>query len=734
MALFGSIGEFTESQESWSQYVQRLEQFFAANDIPDEKKASVFLATVGPAAFHILSNLVAPNKPGEESYARLIETMSEFYNPKPLVTVQRYRFYSRFQHSEESISAFVAELRSLARDCDFGRALEDNLRDKLVCAVADQALQRKLLTEKDLTFQRALDVARSHESAKKNVATLHGSQAAAAVVHEVKAVSSSPCYRCGRKGHLQTQCKFKTATCHACGKLGHIKPVCRSLSSPRSSSSARSSTPRSSGVSSPRLSRRSYRSDTNRPNSFYTPTRPRSSNFSSIQTVVDVNKEDSEYSLFTVPSADTSRSPMLVTVIADDIPITMEADMGASFSIISKQTYDATFPCHKLQTADVKLKTYTGEFLRMFGKFTATVCYQDQTISLTLMVAGEKGPSLLGRDWLYLLRLDWNDVFSVDADRLTSLLSRFTNVFSEDLGQLKCFKAKLFVDPTAKPIFCQARPVPYSIRSSIETQLDELVDQNIIEPVPFADWAAPIVPVMKADNSIRIWDDFKLTVNKVSKLEKYPIPKIADLFTHLSGGTSFTKLDLSQAYQQVELDDESKPYTVINTHRGLFKYNRLPFGISSAPGIFQRTMESVLSRIPHVIVYLDDILITGKSETEHLKNLQLVLQRLETAGLHLKKKKCEFLVPSITYLGHRIDAQGLHPLLEKVDAIIKAARPKSITELKAFLGLLNYYGKFIPNLIVRFTSSVRTATAQSPLDLECTERESFRLSKSSVNF
>ena len=211
MALFGSIGEFIESQESWSQYVQRLEQFFTANDIVDGKKASVFLATIGPAAFHILSNLVAPKKPGEESYTRLIKVMSEFHNPKPLVTVQRYRFYSRFQHSDESISAFVAELRSLARDCDFGTVLEDNLREKLVCAVADQALQRKLLTEKHLTFQRALDVAQSHESARKNVATLHGGSqtgGAAMTVHEVHQVTSS-CYRCGRKDHHQTQCKYK---------------------------------------------------------------------------------------------------------------------------------------------------------------------------------------------------------------------------------------------------------------------------------------------------------------------------------------------------------------------------------------------------------------------------------------------------------------------------------------------------------------------------------------------
>ena len=178
-----------------------------------------------------------------------------------------------------------------------------------------------------------------------------------------------------------------------------------------------------------------------------------------------------------------------------------------------------------------------------------------------------------------------------------------------------------------------------------------------------------------------------------------------DLFAKLSGGVIFSKLDLSSANQQLELDEESKQYTVINTHRGLFRFNRLPFGISSAPGIFQRTMENLLNGIPRVIVYLDDILISGVSKEDHLHNLQLVFERLHSAGLFLKKDKCKFCVNSISYLGHKIDCEGLHPLPDKIDGITKASTPKSVTELKAFLGLMNYYAKFIPNL----------ATVLSPL-------------------
>ena len=127
-----------------------------------------------------------------------------------------------------------------------------------------------------------------------------------------------------------------------------------------------------------------------------------------------------------------------------------------------------------------------------------------------------------------------------------------------------------------------------------------------------------------------------------------------ELFTSLSGGKKFTKLDLSHAYLQLELEEQSRELVTINTHKGLFQYTRLHFGVSVAPAIFQRTIEGLLADIPHTVAFLDDVLITGKTEKEHLENLEKVLNRLCEAGLRLKHGKCVFLAPEVTYLGHRI--------------------------------------------------------------------------------
>ena len=159
------------------------------------------------------------------------------------------------------------------------------------------------------------------------------------------------------------------------------------------------------------------------------------------------------------------------------------------------------------------------------------------------------------------------------------------------------------------------------------------MDEGILEPAKFADWASPIVPVLKAHGcSVRICD-FKL-LNQACKLDKYPLPKLIIVCSG-SRWNILSKLDLSQAYQQVPLAEKSHKCVVINTHCDLFCYNRMPFGVSSTLGIFQCIMEDLLKDIPRVVVYLENILISGKSKGEHLATLEEVLQRLVVTGLYI---------------------------------------------------------------------------------------------------
>ena len=176
------------------------------------------------------------------------------------------------------------------------------------------------------------------------------------------------------------------------------------------------------------------------------------------------------------------------------------------------------------------------------------------------------------------------------------MLEANKEVFQDELGTLQGMEVKIYIDEKATPLYFKARPVPYALKKGVEDELERLEKEGIISPVEFSEWAAPIVPVMKTNGDVRICDDYKCTVNQVSKLGNYPIPKTKDLLATLGGGKKFTKLDMSQAYRQLKLDEDSKKYTTINTHKGLFQYNRLPFGVSSSPGIFQRAIENLMKR------------------------------------------------------------------------------------------------------------------------------------------
>ena len=142
-------------------------------------------------------------------------------------------------------------------------------------------------------------------------------------------------------------------------------------------------------------------------------------------------------------------------------------------------------------------------------------------------------------------------------------------------------------------------------------------------------------------------------------IDQYPLPRPDDIFASLSGGSKFTVLDLLQAYNQLQLDDRSKKLVTINTHHGLYSYNRLPFGVASAPAVFQRTMEQILQGIDGVACYIDNFVITGKTDQEHLDRLEEVLKRLSKHGVRAKKAKSRFFLDSVEFLGHLIDADGI---------------------------------------------------------------------------
>ena len=298
------------------------------------------------------------------------------------------------------------------------------------------------------------------------------------------------------------------------------------------------------------------------------------------------------YSLFTIRG--NQEEPIYVTMEVCEIPVEMEVDTGAFISVTGAQTYSelSKSVSHPLvlEKSNAVLKTYTGQLipvkliLKVDLKFNNKV-YKD----MSLTVIEGNGPSLNGRNWLHSIRLDWNKICHIYDSGYSSFMDKYSEVFKEDLGKLKGTQMKIHLKKDAHPKFHKARMVPYAMKEKVEAELDRLQKEGIIEPVKFSEWAAPIVPVLIPDGSVRICGDFRLTVNQASHVETYPIPLIKDLYAKLAGGKKFR--------------------------------------------IFQRTTDNVLQGLNGVCTYLNDILITGSTEKEHLQNLEALLQRLKDAGL-----------------------------------------------------------------------------------------------------
>ena len=296
------------------------------------------------------------------------------------------------------------------------------------------------------------------------------------------------------------------------------------------------------------------------------------------------------------------------------------------------------------------------------------------------------------------------------------IIRQFPRVFAEEVGQLEG-EYHIKLDTTIFPVQHAPRRVPVAQRDQLKAELDKMTEQGIITPVTApTPWVSSLVVVPKKNGMLRLCLDPK-DLNKAVQREHYPLPTIEDIATRLHGAKVFTKLDVRSGFWHITLDQASSYLTTFNTPFGRFRWRRMPFGIRSAPEVFQRRMHELIEGMPQVEVIADDFVVVEKGNTieeannDHDKNLVAFLRLCDEKGLKLNTEKLMLRQPEVSFIGHIATGEGLKVDPSKVKAIREMPAPTDIAGVQRMLGLAQYLGKFLPHLS-DITKPLRELTQQ----------------------
>ncbi|UYV79989.1 K02A2.6-like [Cordylochernes scorpioides] len=296
-----------------------------------------------------------------------------------------------------------------------------------------------------------------------------------------------------------------------------------------------------------------------------------------------------------------------------------------------------------------------------------------------------------------LISMIYTDLEETKKNRLLTCLNEFSDIFDFEKKSFPVSgEIKHKIDTSDYP---PVRQRPYRVspaeRRVIQSEVEKMMETKIIRPSS-SPWASPVILVRKKDGSLRFCVDYR-RLNKITKKDVYPLPRIDDALDTLSGSRYFSTMDMRSGYWQIEVDDKDREKTAFITPDGLYEFNVMPFGLCNAPATFERMIDNVLRGLKWdmCLCYLDDIVVYGSTFKEHLTRLYKVLRCIKQAGLCLNYKKCHFASRQITILGHVVNEFGTQPDPEKVKAIVHFPKPRNISETRSFLGLSSYYRRFI---------------------------------------
>lgn len=683
-----------DKEESLDEYLERFQLQLNLYNVPEGEWSKHLRVHMGAQLNASLKTISYPEDIETFTFERIKTLLLEHYIKSKNKYSEAIKFRKIIQAPQETICQYVTKLKQGAKYCQFGEFLDYSLIIQFIHGVLRDDIRDEIIARKIEKFDDVVIIASDMEATREAAIALRPG-ISNPNNYQNKIFESKPrvkhskvnnsqrntnsnfckntdqnkkkyksCDSCGG-AHDRANCKFRYAKCIQCNKLGHILRVCRSKNS-------------------------------------------------NMNEIAEADEENSSIQVLDINSVTNANSPppkIKLDVKINSHLIQMELDTGGACSIISLDNLKKIIPNPKILHSERKFRSYTNNILKCLGYIPVEVTFCNRIKRLNLYVVDFPGESIFGREWIkhFSDLLSFSDFFkinSMDNDpipneaqkELNSLLTQYEKLFDVNAGTLAGPPVDVHLKPDAKPIFARARLIPYSIREQYGQEIDKKIQQGFYKKVAFSEWASPTHIVVKA-GKIRITGDYKSTVNPQINVDEHPIPRIDELFHKLRGAKFFCKLDITDAFMSLQCSEKFSEILTLNTPtHGLIRPVRAQYGIANIPAIWQRRLEEILHDVPNAINFFDDILVFHDSIDSLLNVLKLTFEKLFSSGLKLKRNKCEFLLTNVEFLGHRIDAEGLHKLNKHITPLLEAPQPKNADELRSFLGKVTYYHSFIPNL------------------------------------
>ena len=639
-------------------------------------------------------NLTADQKKVLEEHFKRFKS---YCKPKSNKIYSRYVFKSRVQEADEPFEQFVTDLKLLIKECGYDQTFHDYMiRDHIVFGIKSSKVREKMINEgDDLTLEKCMNLARTHELSKKQLKTMntsedlnvyavksknHPKQRPSKKQNYGKNYSQKPkhyahavkCMKCGYN-HAERRCLANGKKCRFCRKMNHFSKMCLMRKQKRDRQRK--------GVN----SLEDYENDST------------SSDYSDYDScdsdLVYVQMLSDEHEINRISDDWTVKS------IIYDNEISMQIDTGARCNVISQNVLKQMKIKTALKKTESKLKSYSGHTIKPIGSIRLPCYFNNNIHDIEFQVIDKAAPTILGSETCQkvglvqrMYKLD-NPVENVDN---SDIKTEYSDLF-EGIGHLPG-KHKIHVDPNVAPVVHPPRRIPISMRDKVKDELSRMEREGNIKKVtkPTSSVNSMVV-VTKPNGSIRICIDPR-DLNKAVKRQHYPLLTVDEVVSRMPNAKVFSKIDCTSGFWQLELDNESSKLCTFNTPFGRYHYLRLPFGIKCASELYQSKMCEMIKDIEGAEVIMEDILIWGRTLEEHDRRLKQVLDKARKYNLKLPKNKCEFRKKEVTYVGHVLSDTGVKIDYEKLRAVEQMTAPENKKELQHFLGFIHYLGKFHGNM------------------------------------